>query len=83
MVAGIITACIGGVIRDITAGVPSILMQHELYVTASAVSAAVFVAMASLGVSAPWPGTCGFVLGFALRGEAIHWGIALPPHRGH
>jgi len=28
--AGVITACVGGIIRDITAGTPSILMRHEL-----------------------------------------------------
>ncbi len=81
--AGVITACIGGVIRDITAGVPSILMRHELYVTAAVAASVVYVAMSSLGVAAPWPATCGFALGFALRAAAIRWGITLTPHRGH
>lgn len=81
--AGVITACIGGVIRDITAGVPSILMRHELYVTAAVAASVVYVAMSSLGVVAPWPATCGFALGFALRAAAIRWGITLTPHRGH
>ena len=81
--AGVITACIGGVIRDITAGVPSILMRHELYVTATVAASVVYVAMTSLGVAAPWPAACGFALGFALRAAAIRWGITLTPHRGH
>lgn len=81
--AGVITACLGGVIRDITAGVPSILMRHELYVTASMVASALFVGLTALGLAAPWPAGCGFALGFALRGAAIRWGITLPPHRGH
>lgn len=81
--AGVITACIGGVIRDITAGVPSILMRHELYVTASVIASVSFVALASLGVPTPWPSACGFGLGFALRAAAIRWGITLTPHRGH
>lgn len=79
--AGITTACIGGVIRDVTAGVPSILLRHELYVTASPVSAGVFVGSTQLGVAAPWPASLGFVLGFALRGAAIRWKLALPPYR--
>ena len=33
---GVVTACIGGVIRDVLAGEPSILMRPELYVTAAA-----------------------------------------------
>ncbi|MGB3806466.1 MAG: trimeric intracellular cation channel family protein, partial [Erythrobacter sp.] len=36
---GVITGCVGGVIRDVVAGRPSIIMQPELYVTAAALSA--------------------------------------------
>lgn len=81
--AGVITACVGGVVRDVIAGVPSILMRHELYVTASLLAAVTFVVLTLIGVSAPLPGLIGFVLGFALRGAAIRWGITLRPHRGH
>jgi uncharacterized membrane protein YeiH len=80
--AGIITACLGGVIRDITANVPSILLRHELYVTAALAASAVFVGLAAAGVPAPWPAVLGFSLGFALRAAAILWKIALPPHPG-
>ena len=80
--AGMITACLGGVIRDITAGVPSVLMRRELYVTPALVAAATFVWSSRLGIAAPLPATLGFVAGFALRGAAIHWRLALPPHRG-
>jgi uncharacterized membrane protein YeiH len=81
--AGVITACIGGVIRDITAGAPSILLRNEIYVTASFLAAILFVLLTVAGLPAPWPSTVGFVLGFALRGAAIRWNIALPIHRGH
>lgn len=81
--AGVITACIGGVIRDITAGVPSILMRNEIYVTASLCAALIYVLLTAAGFAAPWPATIGFALGFAIRGVAIRWRIALPLHRGH
>ena len=81
--AGVITACIGGVIRDITAGVPSILMRHEIYVTAALLAAASFVALTRLGLAAPWPSLLAFALGFLLRGAAIRWKLTLPAHRGH
>ncbi|MBV9842704.1 MAG: trimeric intracellular cation channel family protein [Sphingomonadaceae bacterium] len=81
--AGVITACLGGIIRDITAGVPSILMRHELYVTAALCAAACFVALTAFGVAAPWPALLGAALGFALRAASIRWGLSLPPHRGH
>lgn len=81
--AGVITACIGGVIRDITAGVPSILMRHELYVTAALFAAAAFVALTAWGLASPLPAMIGTALGFGVRGVAIRWNITLPPHRGH
>jgi uncharacterized membrane protein YeiH len=80
--AGMITACLGGVIRDITAGVPSILMRHELYVTAALAAAALFVGLNAVDIVAPWPALLGFGLGFAMRAAAIRWKLALPPHRG-
>src|SRR5688572_13298952 len=80
--AGVITACVGGVIRDITVGVPSILMRHELYVTAALAASVLFVALSGIGLLAPWPAVVGVIAGFALRGAAIRWKLALPPHRG-
>ena len=77
-----ITACIGGVIRDMTAGVPSVLMRHELYVTAALGAAALFVALTGLGVMAPWPAYLATALGFGLRAAAIRWRLALRPHPG-
>jgi uncharacterized membrane protein YeiH len=81
--AGVITACIGGVIRDITAGVPSILMRHELYVTCALLSAASFVVLTRVELAAPWPALLAFGLGFLLRGAAMRWKLTLPAHRGH
>jgi uncharacterized membrane protein YeiH len=81
--AGVITACIGGVIRDITAGVPSIMIRHEIYVTAALVASASFVVLTLLQLAAPWPMLLAFGVGFALRGAAIRWKLTLPAHRGH
>ena len=81
--AGVITACIGGVIRDITAGVPSILVRHELYVTAALIASVTFVVLARLQLTAPLPALFAFGLGFAVRAAAIRWKLTLPPHRGH
>ncbi len=82
---GIITGCVGGIIRDVVAGRPSIIMQPELYVTAAALSSAVTVAgmllVPALGLPnfAIWIGA--FVAGFALRAAAIHWELGLPSYR--
>ena len=79
---GIVTACLGGVIRDVVAGVPSIMLRNELYVTAALLAAALFVGLTSAGVPAPIASLGGAAAGFALRGAAIRWGLALPRHPG-
>ena len=79
---GVLTACAGGILRDMLAGEPSILMRPELYVTAAALSAGLFVGLALAGI-AIWPAAIVAALaGFALRGAAIARGWSLPAYRG-
>jgi uncharacterized membrane protein YeiH len=78
---GVLTACAGGIIRDILAGEPSILMRPELYVTAAALSSGLFVVLAFLGMSLPIAGGIAAIAGFALRGLAISRGWSLPAYR--
>ncbi len=80
--AGVITACLGGIIRDITAGVPSILLRQDIYVTAALCAAALFVILTVAGAAAPWPSVLGCAFGFAIRAIAIRWGVRMPAHRG-
>ena len=77
---GVLTACAGGIIRDILAGDPSILMRPELYVTAAALAAGLFVALSIAGFGG-WPAVViAAVAGFALRGIAIARGWSLPTY---
>ncbi|GAA4724937.1 trimeric intracellular cation channel family protein [Sphingomonas lutea] len=78
---GILTACAGGIIRDVLAGEPSILMRPELYVTAAALAAGLFVALALVGVAVPVAALVAGIAGFALRGAAIARGWSLPAYR--
>ena len=78
---GVMTACVGGIIRDVLAGEPSILMRPELYVTAAALSAGLFVVLTMLGVIAPIAAAAAIIAGFALRGAAIARGWSLPAYR--
>ena len=78
---GVLTACTGGIIRDVLAGEPSILMRPELYVTAAALSAGLFVALSLAGLGV-WPAAgAAIAAGFALRGAAIARGWSLPAYR--
>ncbi len=77
---GVLTACAGGIIRDVLAGEPSILMRPELYVTAAALSAGLLVGLSLLGLDG-WPAALvAAVAGFALRGLAIARGWSLPAY---
>jgi uncharacterized membrane protein YeiH len=78
---GVLTACAGGIIRDLLAGEPSILMRPELYVTAAALAAGLFVGLSVAGVAAPAAAIIAAAAGFLLRGLAIHRGWSLPAYR--
>ncbi len=75
---GVITGCVGGIIRDVLAGTPSILMRPELYVTAAALSAALCAGGAALNLPAPFVWAVAALAGFALRGAAIQFSLGLP-----
>jgi uncharacterized membrane protein YeiH len=75
---GVVTGCVGGIIRDVLAGEDSILLSSELYVTAAALAAALLVGMVLLGVSGGVAGLIAASAGFALRGLAIWRGWSLP-----
>jgi uncharacterized membrane protein YeiH len=81
-IMGIITASVGGVIRDLIAGEPSIIIRPELYVTAGALSAFAFVGLAQTGIPGIIAALIAFAAGFALRALAIVKGLSLPSYRG-
>jgi uncharacterized membrane protein YeiH len=78
VVMGAITATFGGVIRDVLANEPSILLRRELYITPAIVSAAVFIVLAWLNMAIVWASVIGVALGFVARAGAIISGWRLP-----
>ncbi|WP_120715952.1 trimeric intracellular cation channel family protein [Tsuneonella amylolytica] len=79
-VLGVVTGCAGGVARDVIAGVPSIIMRPEIYVTAAAASALLTVLGTAAGLPNAVTWTIAWIVGFALRGAAIRWKLALPAY---
>lgn len=79
---GVITACVGGIIRDVLAGEPSIILRPELYVTAAALGSGLYVGLRLAGLGVEIAAIIGAVAGFVLRGLAIRYNIALPAYRG-
>jgi uncharacterized membrane protein YeiH len=78
---GVVTACVGGIIRDVLAGEPSILMRPELYVTAAALASALFIILSLSGMRGAPAAIIAAGAGFALRAAAIRWQIHLPAYR--
>jgi uncharacterized membrane protein YeiH len=75
---GVITGCVGGVIRDVLAGRPSIIMRPEIYVTAAALASGLCAGGAALALPRELVWSAAALAGFALRGYAIATGLALP-----
>ncbi|WP_128892946.1 trimeric intracellular cation channel family protein [Erythrobacter sp. HKB08] len=78
---GIITGCVGGIIRDVVAGRPSIIMRPELYVTAAALSATLNVLGSFLPLQDWLVWTIATAAGLVLRSAAIRFNLALPSYR--
>lgn len=78
---GVVTACVGGIIRDVLAGEPSILMRPELYVTAAALASGLYVALGLIGLAGAPAAIIAAGAGFTLRAFAIRYHLALPAYR--
>ncbi|MBL8769798.1 MAG: trimeric intracellular cation channel family protein [Phenylobacterium sp.] len=84
VVMGVLTAAFGGVIRDVLAEEPSILLKRELYITPALLGAGVFVGLDAMGLAPGVAGVLGFLCAFALRAGAMLFGWRMPgfPGRG-
>jgi uncharacterized membrane protein YeiH len=78
IVMGALTACFGGVVRDLLAGQPSVLLRREITVSAALLTATVYVALKMLDVSNVTAALIAAPAGFALRAGALVWGWSLP-----
>jgi uncharacterized membrane protein YeiH len=79
---GVLTACAGGIIRDVLAHERSILLRREIYITAAALAAGLFVGLSLLGLSGFIAAAIAIIAGFVLRSFAIVRGWSLPAYRG-
>lgn len=73
VVMGALTATFGGIIRDVLAGEPSILLRRELYITPATISASMFIILRTIGVDWTWASAIAVVCGFIVRAGAIQW----------
>ncbi|MBK5927406.1 trimeric intracellular cation channel family protein [Rhodobaculum claviforme] len=78
---GMLTGCFGGILRDVIAGEPTVLMRREIYVSATALGAVVMVAAALIGLPDPVAAVLGFAAAFGVRAGALAYGWSLPVYR--
>ena len=81
VVMGVLTAALGGIIRDILGHEPSIILRREIYVTAALVGAVAYVSLVGLGLDQPLSAFIGGLAAFTMRGLAIAFGWSLPTYR--
>lgn len=81
IVTGTMTATFGGILRDLIANEPSILLRPEIYVTAALAGASAYTATHLLGLPLAYSSAAGIFVAFALRGGALHHGWTLPRYR--
>jgi uncharacterized membrane protein YeiH len=78
---GVVTGVVGGIIRDTLGHVPSVLLGHEIYVTASVLGASTYVGLDGLGVGRLPAMVAGFLLTLIVRSLAIKFGWSVPVFR--
>ncbi|NNU80893.1 trimeric intracellular cation channel family protein [Halovulum dunhuangense] len=81
VVMGMLTGTLGGILRDVLANEPSVLLRREIYVTAALTGAGVFVAVDAVGAGMALAACLGFGAAFALRGLALVFDWRLPTYR--
>ena len=75
---GTMTACAGGLIRDVVANEDPLLLRQDIYATAALLAALVFVIVITFGHSQLVAYGFGIGSGFALRVIAIRYQLSLP-----
>jgi uncharacterized membrane protein YeiH len=78
---GTFTATLGGILRDVVAGEPSVLMRKDIYVTAALAGALVYVLAVGGDAPRPLAAILGFATAFGVRSGALAFGWQMPAYR--
>ncbi len=81
LVSGVLTATFGGILRDVLAGEPSVLLRPEVYVTAALVGAGVFTVAGFAGIEGAIAALIAVTAAFLVRGGALRFGWTIPRYR--
>jgi uncharacterized membrane protein YeiH len=79
VILGVVTAIGGGLIRDVLAGRPTLLMSRELYATPVLIGCILYVLLLHFLPQYRFASAVGCIFSiFAIRAAAIHWALSVP-----
>lgn len=78
---GVLTASFGGILRDLLANEPSVLLRPEIYISAALIGAAVFTAAAVIGAPLWVASMIGIGAAFVVRGGALRYAWRFPLYK--
>lgn len=78
---GVLTACGGGVIRDVLSGVVPLVFRREIYAVAAFAGAAVYGLLVQTVSVSGWAMTAGGLVTFLIRALAIRFDLSFPVYK--
>ncbi|WP_378945481.1 trimeric intracellular cation channel family protein [Mesorhizobium sp. ANAO-SY3R2] len=81
VVMGLLTATFGGILRDLLAGEPSVLLKPEIYVSAAMTGAGVYTLAEFADLPPEVAAIVAFISAFMVRGGALKFGWTFPAYR--
>jgi uncharacterized membrane protein YeiH len=81
IVTGMLTATFGGILRDIVAGEPSVLLRPEIYVSAALAGAGVYTIADEVGLPQDICFLIAMLAAFIIRGGALKFGWTFPVYK--
>ena len=78
---GVMTATMGGLVRDLVCGERPLILEREIYATAAALGAAITVGMLAFELPGIAAEAAGIAAAFILRGAAIRFGLKIPVYK--
>ncbi|WP_309085944.1 trimeric intracellular cation channel family protein [Chelativorans sp.] len=81
LLTGMMTGTFGGILRDLLAGEPSVLLRPEIYITAALTGAAVFTLGELSGAPPMASALIAFAAALVVRGGALRFGWTFPRYK--
>ncbi len=81
VVMGVMTACVGGMIRDVLCREEPLILQKDIYATAAILGAGIYVVMEAMELNHWASMLVGFTAALVLRVVAIRQNLSLPVYK--